>query len=119
MLAHHFVREYLDAYISGGALVDRKAPLFQSIGRDVELTGRALHRNNAKGVVERCCEQAGLNGHYTPHSLRATGITIYMENGGTLENAQAIAVHESPRTTKLYDRTSDTLSLDEIERIAL
>ena len=43
---------------------------------------------------------------------QATGITVYLEAGGTLENAQAMAAHESPRTTKLYDRTGD-----EIERI--
>ena len=117
--AHHLVQEYLDAYLDAGQLTERKAPLFQSVDRAGALTGRALHRNNAKGVVERRCRAAGLVGHFTPHSLRATGITVYMENGGTLENAQAIAAHESPRTTKLYDRTSDTLSLDEIERIAL
>ena len=49
----------------------------------------------------------------------ATGITAYLENGGTIENAQAIAAHESPRTTKLYDRTSDEITLDEVERIAI
>ena len=37
--------------------------------------------------------------------------------GGTLENAQAMAAHESPRTTKLYDRTGDEITLDEVERI--
>jgi hypothetical protein len=47
-----------------------------------------------------------------------TGITAYLENGGTIENAQAIAAHESPRTTKLYDRTGDEITLDEVERIA-
>jgi hypothetical protein len=50
---------------------------------------------------------------------RATGITAYLENGGTLDHAQQIAAHESPRTTKLYDRTTDRVSLDEIERIAI
>ena len=53
------------------------------------------------------------------HTFRATGITAYLENGGTLEHAQQIAAHESPRTTKLYDRTTDQVSLDEIERIAI
>ena len=48
-----------------------------------------------------------------------TGITNYLQNGGTLEKAQQIAAHESPRTTKLYDRTSDQLTLDEIERIQI
>ena len=50
---------------------------------------------------------------------RATGITAFLENGGTIENAQLIAAHESPRTTKLYDRTSDEITLDEVERIAI
>jgi hypothetical protein len=44
-------------------------------------------------------------------------ITVYLENGRSIEHAQQIAAHESPRTTKLYDRTSGAISLDEIERI--
>src|SRR6266536_2222972 len=51
--------------------------------------------------------------------FRATGISVYLENGGTLEHAQQIAAHESARTTKLYDRTSDQITLDEVERIAI
>ena len=51
--------------------------------------------------------------------FRATGITAYLEAGGTLENAQAMAAHESPRTTKLYDRTGDEITLDEVERITI
>jgi hypothetical protein len=47
------------------------------------------------------------------------GITNYLENDGDLENAQAIAAHEDVRTTKLYDRTGDILSMDEIEKISL
>jgi plasmid maintenance system antidote protein VapI len=50
---------------------------------------------------------------------RATGITAYLEADGTLENAQAMAAHESPRTTKLYDRTGDEITLDEVERITI
>ncbi len=52
------------------------------------------------------------------HSFRATGITAYLEAGGTLENAQVMAARESPCTTKLYDRTGDEITLDEVERIA-
>jgi hypothetical protein len=47
------------------------------------------------------------------------GITAYLLNGGTIEGAQAIAAHESPRTTKLYDRTSDEITLAEVERISI
>jgi len=60
------------------------------------------------------------------HTFRATGITTCLpkvlfrgQNGGTIEHAQQIANHESPRTTKLYDRTNDAISLDEIERILI
>jgi hypothetical protein len=48
------------------------------------------------------------------HVFRATGITAYLEAGGTLEKAQAMAAHESPRTTKLYDRRGDEITLDEV-----
>jgi len=53
------------------------------------------------------------------HTFRATGITAYLEDGGALEHAQAITARESPRTTKLYDRTADAITLDEIERIVI
>jgi integrase len=62
---------------------------------------------------------AGIHAPIGNHSFRATGITAYLEAGGTLENAQAMAAHESPRTTKLYDRTGDEITLDEVERITI
>jgi integrase/recombinase XerD len=52
-------------------------------------------------------------------SQLSIGITTYLQNGGTIEHAQQIANHESPRTTKLYDRTNDAISLDEIEPILI
>jgi hypothetical protein len=44
---------------------------------------------------------------------------VYLENGGQLEHAQQMAAHESPRTTKLYDRTKDEITIGEVERIQL
>jgi hypothetical protein len=60
-----------------------------------------------------------LNGKLGCHVFRATGITADPEAGGTLENAQAMAAHESRRRTKLYDRTGDEITLDEVERITI
>jgi integrase/recombinase XerD len=60
---------------------------------------------------------AGIETRICNHTFRAMGITIYLLNGGTLEKAQQMAVHESPRTTKLYDRTNDSVMLDEVERV--
>ena len=75
--------------------------------------------NDVLRMVKRRAKSACLPVGTCCHTFRATGITAYLENGGTIENAQAIAAHESPRTTKLYDRTSDEITLDEIERIAI
>ena len=73
-----------------------------------------MTRNDAFRMIKRRAKAARI---CSCHTFRATGITAYLENGGTIENAQAIAGQESPKTTKLYDRTSDELTLDEIERI--
>jgi integrase/recombinase XerD len=70
-------------------------------------------------MIKRRAKEAGLPEAICCHSFRATGITVYLEGGGTSEKAQAIAAHESPRTTKLYDRTQDQISLDEVERIVI
>jgi integrase/recombinase XerD len=59
----------------------------------------------------------GLKTGINCYMFRATGITAYIDAGGTLENAQLMAVHENPRTIKLYDRTSHAVTLDEVERI--
>ena len=78
-----------------------------------------MTRTDVLRMVKRRAEEVGLPDSTCCHTFRATGITAYLENGGTIENAQAIAAHESPRTTKLYDRTSDEITLDEIERILI
>jgi integrase/recombinase XerD len=68
-------------------------------------------------MIQRRVKEAEIQTAIGCHTFRATGITIYLLNGGSLEKAQMMAVHESPLTTKLYDRTSDQLSLDEVERV--
>ena len=70
-------------------------------------------------MIKRRVRRAELGAAANCHTFRATGITAYLLNGGSIENAQAIAAHESPRTTKLYDRTADKITLDEIERIVI
>jgi hypothetical protein len=53
------------------------------------------------------------------YTFRATGITAYLKNGGTLESAAAKAEHASTRTKQLYDPRSDEISLDGVRRICL
>ena len=78
-----------------------------------------MHRIDAFRMVKRRAKAAGVSEAIANHTFRATGITAYLENDGTLEHAQQIAAHESPKTTKLYDRTSDQITLDEVERIVI
>jgi integrase len=118
--AHHKAEEYMDAYLEAANLwQDKKGPLFRSLDRHRKLTQRPMHRNDVWAMIKRRAKEAGLPESTCCHTFRGTGITAYLENGGTIENAQAIAAHESPRTTKLYDRTSDEITLDEVERIAI
>jgi site-specific recombinase XerD len=118
--AHHNAEAYLDAYLEGAGITGEKhGPLFRTVDRHGRLTARRLTRNDALRMVKRRARDAGLPGAVCCHTFRATGITAYLANGGTIENAQAIAAHESPRTTKLYDRTGDEITLDEVERIQI
>jgi site-specific recombinase XerD len=119
--AHHQAEEYLDAYLQAAGIAENsKGPLFRSArGNPPELTERPLRRNNALDMVKRRARAAGLSDRICCHTFRATGITAYLHCGGTLEKAQQIAAHESPKTTKLYDRTSDQVTLDEIEKIQI
>ena len=121
MPAHHNLEAYLDAYISAaGVREESKSPLFRSAaGRTGELTDKPMNRVDAYRMIQRRADDAKLRIRIGCHTFRATGITAYLEAGGTLENAQAMAAHESPRTTKLYDRTGDEITLDEVERIAI
>ncbi|MGO9057668.1 MAG: tyrosine-type recombinase/integrase [Candidatus Binataceae bacterium] len=115
---HHALDDYLDAWIkSSGIGDDKKGPLFRSIHKGNKLTSNALTRSDVFYMIKRRAKRAALSYSTCCHTFRATGITAYLQNGGTLEHAQQIAAHQSPRTTKLYDRTKDQISLDEVERI--
>ena len=83
------------------------------------MTGSPLDEAGVLGIVKIRGKAIGLPASTCRHTFRATGITAYLENGGKIEKAQAIAAHASPRTTKLYDRTSDVLTLEEIEKIGI
>jgi site-specific recombinase XerD len=119
--AHHLAEEYLDAYLdAAGIRESRKGSLFRSApGRQRKLLDHAIDRREVWEMIRRRARDAGLSPTLCCHTFRATGITAYLSNGGIIEHAQQIAAHESPRTTKLYDRRGDQVSLDEIERILI
>ena len=113
-------QEYVDAYLMVAELgEDRKRPLFRRCPprRQDRLEDRAMTRATELRMIKRSARQAGLPREICAHSFRGTGITEYLRNGGDLEVAARIAGHESTRTTQLYNRVQEEISLDEIERI--
>src|ERR1700681_131742 len=121
MPCHHNLEEYLTAYLDGAGLRDDpKGPLFRTIARGTgKLTCTVLPQANAYAMIRRRAAAAGIETKLGNHSFRATGITAYLKTGGTLEKAAAMANHVSTRTTQLYDRRHDEVSLDEVERIVI
>jgi len=119
MPCHHSLEEYLTAYLEQtGIMDDDKGPLFRTIGRGTgKLTATPLPQANAYAMIARRTAAAGIATKVGNHSFRATGITAYLKNGGTLEKAAQMANHASTRTTQLYDRRRDEVTLDEVERI--
>ncbi|MGJ0509178.1 MAG: tyrosine-type recombinase/integrase [Methylocystis sp.] len=121
MPCHHNLETYLHVYIDGCCLAgDPKAHLFRTIGRGTgELTLTPLPQANAYVMIRRRALAAGIGTKIGNHSFRATGITAYLKNGDTLEKASSMANHASTRTTQLYDRRRDEMSLDEVERVVI
>lgn len=119
MPCHHSLEEYLHAYlVETGIEGDQRGPLFRTIARGTgQLSRTALPQANAHAMVRRRATAAGIATLIGNHTFRATGITAYLKSGGTLENAAAMANHASTRTTQLYDRRSEQISLSEVERI--
>ena len=121
MPCHHSLEAYLNEYLEAPEVAfDPKARLFRAMQRrSGRLTERGLAQADAYRIIQRRARAAGIRTKIGNHSFRATGITEYLRNGGKLEIAQRMANHESARTTGLYDRRDDQVSLDEVERILI
>jgi site-specific recombinase XerD len=125
MPCHHNLEAYLHAWLDGSGLTaEPKAPLFPTIaagtGRgEQRLTRRAITPREAHAMVRKRAKRAGVTTTIGNHTFRGTGITAYLKNGGTLEKAREMANHADTRTTRLYDRRAEDVSLDDVERISI
>jgi integrase len=121
MPCHHNLDTYLQAYIESAGIGDNpKNVLFPTANwRTGILSGRLMMQSDAYRMIARRAIKSGIVTKIGNHSFRATGITEYLRNGSRREIAQQMANHESARTTGLYDRREDELSLDEVERIII
>src|ERR1700722_13745285 len=118
---HHKLEELLDEYLEISCLRNRpNAPLFPiALGKARKLGNRPATRIDAARMLKRRLKDAGLLDAFSPHSFRASGITNFLENGGTLEVAQRIAGHADSRTTKLYDRRGQRVLLEDMCGVSL
>lgn len=133
MPVHQRLEQYLDDYIEAAGGPDefpfelsekgkrtKKQPLFRSTrGRSRRLTDKRLCRQDAWHMIKRRAKQAGICTRICNHSFRGTGITNYLENGGSVSEAQRMAGHSDPRTTGLYDRRNQRITRGEVERIKI
>lgn len=127
MPCHHTLEAALDAWLDASGLRDDpKASLFPSCPRRTTgddkgwiTTGKPITQPGAYQMMRRRALAAGVLGTIGNHSMRGTGITAYLKNGGTLEKARDMANHSTTTTTQLYDRRSDDVTLDEVERILI
>ena len=121
MPCHHKLEAYLDAYIEAAGIAgDRKGPLFRSaIGKTKKLAASPMTRKDVWCMVRRRAADAGIETPIGCHTFRATGITDYLTNGGRIEVAQRMAGHSNAKTTGLYDRRNDDISVGEVERIGI
>ena len=123
MPCQHNLKAWLLEYIEATRIAqDASGPLFRSVGRTTkQLGGNRIDRQRAWAMVKRRTAQAGIttDGIYN-HTFRRTRITEHLENPEVkLAHAQQMAAHSAPKTTRLYDRRSDQVSLDEMERIGV
>jgi integrase/recombinase XerD len=98
---HREAEEFLDAYLAPAGIEDPKAPLFQTLDKAHILSGEVLSRRDMLRAAKQRCNAAGLSESFCNHMFRVTGITVFLNNGGSLEKR---ANHSDPRTTKFYDR---------------
>jgi integrase len=124
MPCHHNLEAYLHAWLdTSGLRLEPKAPLFPTVaagkGRGQQRLTRRHHPREAQAMVRKRAKGAGIATVIGNHTFRGTGITAYLKNGGTLEKAREMANHADTRTTRLYDRRAEDVSLDDVERISI
>lgn len=118
MPVHPSLEALLDDYIAFVGMTELSTPLFQSANaRGGKLTGKPFDRTSAWRMVRRRAKAAQVYKDIGNHSFRATGITTYLNAGGSLEDARIMANHSDATTTKLYDRTDDSVKIQEVNRI--
>ena len=120
MPLNHKAEQYLDAYIkAAGIQKEKKMPLFRAFNPKREMTQNRFQPRDCLAMVKRRARNAGLSDTLGNHSCRGTGITAFLKNGGIMENAQKMAGHADIKTTKMYDRRSQEVTVEMVEMVGI
>jgi site-specific recombinase XerD len=117
---HSKAREAIDQWLLASGLGSNpSAPLLPAFGKNKKTPElRHMDRTSVWKLVQARAHASGLKKRVCCHSFRATGITEYMNAGGSLDIAQRMAGHSQLSTTKIYDRSQDRLTMAEIEKVS-
>lgn len=107
------MKAYLD---SAGIREAKNSPLFRVMPYG-KVTHNGLHEMNSLAMIKRRTKNAGLPDWVGNHVCRATGITRFLETGGTLEEAANLANHANVRTTRIYDKGDRIIHRTSVEWI--
>jgi integrase/recombinase XerD len=117
---HSKARQAIDQWLLASNFGSNpSAPLFPAFGKNKKIPElRHMDRTSVWKLVQTRARSSGLEKRVCCHSFRATGITEYMNAGGSLDIAQRMAGHSQLSTTKIYDRSRDRLTMAEVEKVS-
>jgi len=81
------------------------------------MSAERLLERDALAMIKRQAKKAGLPDWIGNHVCRATGITRFLEAGGTLEEAASLANHANMRTTSIYDKPDKVRTMLQMEHL--
>lgn len=109
------VFDALQGYLSARGSCRRSDPLF--CGTSNRAKGRRITEPGLSRIIKDVLRAAGYDSdRITAHSLRHTSVTLLLEAGATLQQAQHHARHADPATTGIYAHNIDRAK-DQSERI--
>lgn len=85
-------------------------PLFRRVNKGGAVGGESLSEDSVRFILAKLVALAGLEGKYSPHSLRAGFCTQAAMSGRGLEQIARQARHSNPKTTMGYIRVAERFS---------
>lgn len=110
------VWEAVQDYLTARGTASKNEPLFTAQCNNMK--GKRLSEPSIAKIIKDRMKAAGYDSHrLSAHSLRHTSVTLYLESGATLQEAQQHARHCKPETTQIYAHNLERKKSDSEQRI--